>query len=166
MNRLRTLFLMALLLPGLNAGFAQEVKVLDFEAFAAHLAQESDTLYLYNFWATWCKPCVQELPYFEAAQAKYADQKVQIVYVSLDFISHLDAAVKPFVAKKQLQAPVWLLDAPNYNDWLDRISPDWSGSIPASLIAMPSQEIYQFREQSFTAEELNAWLEEILAAIP
>jgi len=94
----------------------------------------NDTTYVVNFWATWCKPCIQELPYFEQLHAGAKNDKLKVVLVSLDFPKKLESTLVPFVQKRGLQSPVLVLLDGKYNDWIDKVSPDWSGAIPATYI--------------------------------
>ena len=56
---------------------AQDIPVIeDFATLEARMNQPTDTLIVYNFWATWCRPCVAELPYFEKLNQEYAEKKV------------------------------------------------------------------------------------------
>jgi len=142
---------------------AQHIPILEFDEFQTRLKQENDTLYVYNFWATWCVPCVKELPAFERIHKEYQDQKVKVVLVSLDFSSGLDKRVKPFVKKKKLKSEVILLEQPRGDEWIDAIHPKWSGSIPVTLIVNAKTGIYEFKEQDFHYEELEQWVKEILA---
>src|SRR5690242_18603794 len=64
----------------------------------------SDTLYVVNFWATWCGPCVKELPNFDKLQMDYKDKPLKVLLVSMDFKSKLNAAVIPFVKKRKIAA--------------------------------------------------------------
>ncbi len=154
----KLIFSLALLLSCAKVP-AQEVEVVDFETFQAQLEAESDTLVVYNFWATWCRPCVKEIPYFERLNQEYASKKVKVVFVSLDFPDQLHTLVIPFVKKKGMKSKVQLLNAPKQNKWMHKVSRKWSGSIPASLINMPSRKIYDFKERTFTYEELSAWVD-------
>jgi thiol-disulfide isomerase/thioredoxin len=109
---------------------------------------QKDTTYIVNFWATWCKPCVQELPSFDslyaAAPAKGA--KIKIILVSLDFKEDIDKKVNPFLAKNAIKAECVLLDEINGNDFVNKISPQWSGAIPATLIkAGTKKELFEKR---------------------
>lgn len=114
---------------------AQEntVRSVKFAKLEKILHAETDTLYVVNFWATWCVPCVKELPYFEAAKAQFADNKVRILLVNLDFKKELQSRVVPFVHKKKLKNEVWFLDESDPNSYIDKVSPHWSGAIPFTL---------------------------------
>lgn len=125
----------------------QSVDVVDVPALQSIINTKNDTTYVINFWATWCKPCVEEMPYFEALHEKYKDDKIKVVLISLDFKSQLEKRVVPFVEKRNLQPYVALLDGGNPNDWIDKVDPSWSGAIPATLFV--SGEKRRFLEQSF-----------------
>ena len=113
---------------------AQQVDVIDFAGFQQILKEQpTDETVVYNFWATWCKPCVEEMPYFEQLQANYKAKGLKVVFVSLDFKSKLEK-VTEFVGKKDLKAEVVLLYEPDFNSWIDKVSTQWSGAIPATLV--------------------------------
>lgn len=125
----------------------QEVRVIDFEPLSNIMNMDNDTTYVINFWATWCKPCVAEMPYFEQLHEKYKNQKVKVILISLDFKSQLDNRVVPFVEKRNLQPEVMLLDAGDPNKWIDLVDPSWSGAIPATLFFKGKNRL--FVEDSF-----------------
>jgi len=100
---------------------------------------ENDTTYVINFWATWCRPCIKELPYFEEFNSRHKNEKVKVVLVSLDFPKQVETNLVPFVKKKALKSKVVVLLDGQYNDWIDKVSPDWSGAIPATYIYKGSQ---------------------------
>ena len=138
-----------------------KIPFLDYAAFEReYFQQENDTTYVVNFWATWCKPCVKELPAFEKIRTDYADQKVKVVLVSLDFPEKVDALVIPFIEKRDLQSEVVLLDDPDANSWIPKVSEEWSGAIPATVIIKEGEK--SFYERSFTFEELETELLTIL----
>jgi thiol-disulfide isomerase/thioredoxin len=156
MAKLRKSFLLLLCCLPFLAANAQTVEVIDFPAFESRLANTSDTLFVYNFWATWCRPCVEELPYFERLNAAYANHKVKVVLVSLDFPNMLDKQLIPFIQKNEVASEVILLDAPRYNEWIDKIDPEWSGALPATLITVNGRESGGFIPRQITYEELES----------
>ncbi|WP_224489840.1 TlpA disulfide reductase family protein [Robertkochia flava] len=137
---------------GMLTGEQVSIPVYDFEGLEGLLNRSDDKVYVVNFWATWCKPCVEELPYFEALHTKYATKDVEVVLVSLDFPSRAEKVLIPFVEKRGLKSTVLLLDDPKQNTWIPRVSPSWSGAIPATVIF--SRDKREFYEKSFTFKEL------------
>lgn len=127
------------------------IEIYDFENFEkAFLEEKDDTLRVINFWATWCKPCVQELPFFEEINAEYP--KVQVTLVSLDFPKHIESKLIPFLKKNNLKSRVVLLDDDNANKWINEVDEHWSGAIPATIFYKGNKRI--FHEKSFTKDEL------------
>lgn len=132
---------------------ASEVPILNFEQFEKYLHLDDEYIHVVNFWATWCAPCVKELPYFEAVNQEYKDKNVKVLLVSLDFnLKKLDA----FLAKNELKSEKVLLDDPDQNSWIPKVSPEWSGAIPATVIYKKGKR--KFYEHSFTKAELESEL--------
>jgi len=129
-----------------------DVKSFDFERLEPYLNIKNDTTYVYNFWATWCEPCVAELPSFLKLQETYKNKPFKLVLVSLDFPKSVEKSLLPFVAKKKLNAEVILLNDPDANSWIEKVNKEWSGAIPATLIFNAKQR--KFFEQSFDYETL------------
>lgn len=114
---------------------AHNIPVYDqFAKLEPILNQKSDTTYVINFWATWCKPCVEELPYFEKLNAALQGQKVKIILVSLDFPKQLDTKLIPFVEKNEVKSQVIAITDVDFNSWIDKVNPQWDGAIPVTLI--------------------------------
>lgn len=105
-----------------------------FADLAPRLAANNDTTYVVNFWATWCAPCVKELPYFEALHQRFKDEKVKVLLVSIDFKKDLPTKLRAFLAKNALQAEVVALVDGQQQTWIDAVDASWSGAIPATLL--------------------------------
>lgn len=131
-----------------------------FDDFEALLHREDGQLYVVNFWATWCKPCIKELPYFEAINEKYKDKGVSVLLVSLDGGKQIEKNLIPFLKENKLKSKVVVLDDTDFNSWIDKVSPEWSGAIPASLFYNNKER--EFREQSFEYEELEALVHQMM----
>ena len=129
-----------------------EIPVVDFEGLYPLLHQSDKKVWVVNFWATWCAPCIKELPYFESLSAEYADKGVEVVLVSLDFKSMWEKRLPDFVDKKGIASPVVVLDDPDQNAWIPQVDGDWSGAIPATLIY--SGDRREFYEQTFDKASL------------
>lgn len=133
------------------------VKVYSYKELKPLLEQKGDKVYVVNFWATWCAPCVKELPAFEKLKSVYAAKGVEVLLVSLDFPKQINKRVIPFIAKKNLQSKVVLLDNGKDDSWLKSIDSSWSGAIPATLIYNKNKR--NFYEQSFDFASLEAELQ-------
>lgn len=143
-----------MLLSSAIAVTSQDVKVYDhFEEFAPLLETNNDTTYVLNFWATWCKPCVEEMPYFIELNKKFNDSKFKMVLVNLDFKTQLETRVKPFIQNNSIDAKVIMLADSKQHRWIDKVNTDWSGSIPITIIY--NKDFYFFREGSINFDELN-----------
>jgi thiol-disulfide isomerase/thioredoxin len=129
-----------------------QVPVLDFEGFEPFLNRQNDTTYVVNFWATWCVPCVKELPAFEQLNEAYSNEKVKVLLVSLDFVKYYDSKLLPFISDRNIKSDVILLNDPRSNQWIDKVNPEWSGAIPATVIYRGKKR--SFYEQSFSYETL------------
>ena len=144
------LFAMLTILPGIG----QDIKVYQtFDEFEPLLHRKNDTTYVINFWATWCMPCVKEMPEFMEINHKFKDQKFKMILVSLDFDTQLESKVKPFIKEKNIEARVVLLADSKQHQWIDRVDVNWGGSIPATVIY--NKDFYIFKEESITFDELN-----------
>lgn len=130
-----------------QTGLAQIPIISTYSEFEKkYLSPTSDTAYIFNFWATWCKPCVEELPYFTKAAEQYKNTPVKIIFVSLD--SKKDKVKLAAFSEKNLKnLPVVQLTDNKYNDWIDRLDPSWSGSIPATLFVKGQKRA--FHEKQF-----------------
>ena len=137
-----------------------EILVYDFDNFHHLLNMNDGKTRVINFWATWCKPCVAELPYFELINSRYSDDDVEVILVSLDLPNHVETKLIPFLRKQRIQSNVVLLDDPDANNWIPKVHEDWSGSIPATIIYKGSNS--NFYEQSFTYSELEKELKKML----
>lgn len=119
----------------LHSSFAQTAVVKFEEIDKLIKSPPSEKIQVINFWATWCAPCVKELPLFENLNTQNPDE-VEVTLVSLDFADHVDK-VNTFIARKNIKSRVLLLDNIDYNTWIDRVDTSWSGAIPATLIINP-----------------------------
>jgi len=130
------------------------VKLYNYKELKPLLEQKGDKIYVVNFWATWCAPCVKELPAFEKLKSVYATKGIDVLLVSLDFPKQINKRVIPFIVKKNLQSKVVLLDNGKDDSWFKSIDSNWSGAIPATLIYNKNKR--KFYEQSFDFESLEA----------
>ena len=151
-------YLLCLIFPLLfsNAILAQKVAVYEnYATLEKEVLSDKNTIYVVNFWATWCAPCVKELPHFEKLNAE--NKSIKVVLVSLDFKNQYETKLLPFLRSRRIISEVVLLTDKDYNTWLPTVDKDWSGSIPATLIIKNGKKI--FAEKIFSSyEELNEYV--------
>jgi len=133
-----------------------QVRLLTLDDLDKRVAKGNDTTYVINFWATWCSPCVAELPHFEKLRTENEKKPLKVLLVSLDFKSKLQKEVIPFVNNNNIKAEVYLLNEPDQQKYIERIDKKWSGAIPATLFV--NKKVRRFYEKEFTAEELKSTL--------
>lgn len=139
-----------------QSGDLKIIKVPELEKIMTQ--SEGDKIKVINFWATWCKPCIKELPYFVNAQSQFPE--VEFIYMSIDFSENAEKAEK-FAHKKKLNSSgLYLIDDVDYNSWIDKVSPEWSGAIPATLIMKDGKKY--FFEKEFHEGELEELIKQKL----
>lgn len=112
---------------------AQNISQIKLKELQKVLTTKTERIQVINFWATWCAPCVKEIPLFE--KLKQDNAGVDITLVSMDFDLDPDPAkVERFVARKNLQNKVVILAETDPNSWIDKVDKNWSGALPATLI--------------------------------
>ena len=132
----------------------KSVEVLKWPQLQSILEKDNGKVKIVNFWATWCKPCMQELPDFEKINLEYKDKNVEVILVSLDQAALANTRVKASLEKNNITARVVLLDEVDFNKWIKQVDSTWSGAIPATLVIYQKTNIRQFREKQFSYTEL------------
>lgn len=142
--------------------YSQNVSVIKITDLEKRIRNNSDTTYIVNFWATWCVPCVKELPDFDSINTTYINNKVKVILVSLDFKEDLKIKLLPFISTKKIRSEVVLLDELNANYFIPKISGEWSGAIPATLIINNQKKLNRFFEKKLNYEFLKTEIENSL----
>ena len=152
----RFLFLFFVTFSFYNSVNAQDLIIFKtFDELNTYIKENNSKPLVVNFWATWCAPCVKELPYFEKLNQE--NQNVKVILVSLDFEKQVESKLIPFLKKKKIASTSIYLADKEYNSWLPKIDKNWSGSIPATVIFNQDKKI--FVEQDFSNyEELNTFV--------
>jgi thiol-disulfide isomerase/thioredoxin len=138
------------------------IPVYNFDGFKGLLTVRNDTTYLINFWATWCKPCVAEIPHFVEVMEDLQDEKVRFVFVSLDDDSQYTAMVK-LARKLGIEQNTIVLNEVDYNSWISKVDPNWSGAIPATIIS--NAKFRRFHEGPLKKNQLKEKFEQALKSI-
>lgn len=135
----------------------KELQLISFPQFEEMTNEKSDKIRIFNFWATWCAPCVKEMPYFQ--KVKDEDPKLDLIFISMDD-GRKPERVTAFMEKRNVSSPVYLLNDVDYNKWIDKVDPSWSGAIPATLFVKPDGSRF-FHEGEVTEEELKEMIKQL-----
>lgn len=150
-----------LVLLGCQPASAQTARIVGLGELRQMMEQKTADIHIVNFWATWCGPCIKELPYFEKLTAE-GNARVKVTLVSLDLDLDPDPEkVFRFIKRKNLQSQVVLLEAADPNAWIDVIEKRWSGSLPATILINHRTGERKFVGRALREGELEEYIEAI-----
>jgi thiol-disulfide isomerase/thioredoxin len=149
------LFFAALRVSGLLSA-QQQVKLSELQK----RIHEDGPVKVVNFWATWCGPCVKELPYFE--RLSQDNKSVKVILVSMDYDLDPDPAkVKRFIERKKILSEVVILAEENPNEWIEKIDKSWGGGLPSTLIINPANHKRKFIQGEMKEGDLEKLIQEV-----
>ena len=142
--------LICLSMQFLQAQQITKMKIKDLEAYI----QQSNHPLIVNFWATFCVPCVKEIPSFEKIISKYKDKQVELVLVSLDLPDSYPTKIENFARDKHFSSSIIWLNETNADYFCPRVDKKWSGGIPASLFINNQSHFKKFYESELSPGQL------------
>lgn len=155
------LFIFILAFAGNSDVQARKIKSYDAESLIRRTSGR-DTIYIVNFWATWCIPCVKELPSFNLVHDLYKGRPVKVLLVSFDFKEQYPARLEDWVSKKKLHPEVVWFSETNPTEYIPKVAPGWEGGLPATLLINNKTGEHRLKAEEITTEELKSWIEEQL----
>ncbi|MGZ5189566.1 MAG: TlpA family protein disulfide reductase [Flavisolibacter sp.] len=144
------LFFLFFFITGTYAQSIPKWKLKDLQSAIA----KTDKPTIFNFWATFCKPCIEEIPYFEELVKKYDSAGVQLILVSLDLSETYPKKIQSFANKFKFKSPIKFLDETNADLFCPAVDSSWSGAIPASLFINNKTNYRKFFEDQLSREKL------------
>ncbi|MBX6380059.1 MAG: TlpA family protein disulfide reductase [Thermoflavifilum aggregans] len=116
--------------------------------------EKKDGIYVINLWATWCRPCVEELPDIEKVAASLQDKPVHVILVSLDYADAYPKTIQRFVTQHHLQSPVYWLNETNPNAINEVLGGQWMGVVPTTLVVNAKTGYRRLFQGKITSDEL------------
>jgi thiol-disulfide isomerase/thioredoxin len=136
----------------------QKIAKWKIEDVVKSFSANNDTVYVVSFWATFCKPCNEEIPDFIRLTDKYKKQKVKLLLVSLDLPFYVAVKLPEFIKKYKYKTNhVWLNET-NADHFCPMIDEKWSGAIPATIIVNNKTGYRKFVEDQISAADFEASL--------
>lgn len=140
----------------------QQISAVKAAQLNNRLSSGTDTVYVVNYWATWCIPCVKELPELEKIQETYKDKPVKVLLVSFDFKEQYPAQLEKWVQLKDIKSEVVWLDESIPDEFIPVLNNEWSGSLPATTILCTKKNYRYFKEDSVSYTELDSIIRPLL----
>ena len=156
----KAILILSIIIPaGLYAQSAAEIVKLN--QLQDHINRGTENIKIINFWATWCGPCIKEMPMFEKLGAERKDVEVTLVSLDLD-LNPKPEIVYRFIERKKIKSKVLILDEKDPNVWINQIEKSWSGAIPATIIINGKTGQRKFVEKELHEGDLEKLIAEIL----
>ena len=146
-------------------GKSQIIAKMKMTDVVKYFNKDNDTVYVVNFWATFCKPCVAEIPYFISTCNKYKDRKVKLLLVSLDLPDYFPAKIRAFAKKRKFNTSIAWLNETNADIFCPMIDKKWSGAIPATIIVNNKTGLRQFFEDEMSREQFESVLSKAVGSL-
>ena len=141
---------------------SQVISMIGVSEIKEMLGKQDGKLYVINFWATWCGPCITEIPHFEKVAKEFPDAKVEFILASLDFPSELEKRLKPFIRKNNIKQRVVLIEELDYGKWMGMVDKNWQGNIPVTLFVNNVTGKREFIDRPLDEKELRDILNRML----
>jgi thiol-disulfide isomerase/thioredoxin len=140
---------------------AQKAVPIKLEGLQKIIHGQSEKVLVINFWATWCGPCIKELPYFEKLNQE--NKEAEVILVSMDYdLDPNTEKVERFVVRKKIQSRVLVLTESDPNSWIEKIDKHWSGALPATLVIDTKTGKREFVQGELSEGELEKLLKKVI----
>lgn len=159
---MKKVFILTLfLLPAVLIAQDKTTEIIKLKQLQEHIQASTNHVKVINFWATWCAPCIKELPLFEKLDQERKDVQVTLVSMDLDLDPNPEKVYR-FIERKKIKSKVLILDERNPNSWIDQIEKNWSGALPATIIINGKTGQRKFIERELHEGDLEKLIAEIL----
>lgn len=156
----KLLFVLTILALSGQSLRAQHVRIVDYNTLDSVIRTKSDTAKIINLWATWCQPCLDEMPFFVNEHNQWRGKPVSFILVSVDFPSQEENVKKKAIDLK-MPGTIIQLEEKN-NDWIDKLDKNWSGAIPCTILILPDGKRIEHYDVFSSLQQLDSFLSKSL----
>jgi thiol-disulfide isomerase/thioredoxin len=136
---------------------------LSFDQLTTYVGQQQGKPLLVNFWATWCEPCVEELPDLIELYHAHHKEGLEMVGFSVDFPEQTDTVVKTFIKAHNIPYPVYVANPDDQDVLINHFSKKWSGAVPATFLYDKTGRLVRMRLGKMTYREMEEFIKPILS---
>ena len=108
---------------------SQSLQIIGEQELQTIFKQESKTR-IVNFWATWCKPCVEEMPFFVKADSLLGEE-VEFVFVSFDMLKDT-GRVSRKITELKMPGTQYLVKVKDMDALINGVDSLWGGALPVT----------------------------------
>jgi thiol-disulfide isomerase/thioredoxin len=149
---LKTFFVFAFSIMAVSNVCSQDVQKIRITELQKTIAESKNPL-IVNFWATYCVPCLKEIPYFETMVKEHEKDGVKLLLVSLDLKEDY-SKIRPVASRLKFASSIVWLNETDADYFCPRVDSAWSGALPASLFINNATGYHRFFEEQLTEEKL------------
>ena len=142
-----------------NISVSQEiVSINNVNDIASIKNENKGKVFAINFWASWCKPCVNEFPALVKLNKNYKGDSFNLIFISLDFKEEVSTKLIPFLQNSGVDYTSYYLETNRPEEIMDYLNKKWDGGIPATFIFDKSGNLQNFilgeRDYEFFEKEI------------
>jgi thiol-disulfide isomerase/thioredoxin len=156
----KILVLMVVLLVGL-VGMGQSIKKMKIGEVDTYIKKSKHPVVV-SFWATWCAPCVEEIPWLQEAVENHKGDSVELILISLDYANLYPKKINEFIKEKKFRATSWWLNETNADLFCPVIDAKWDGSIPVTLLVNNKTGYRKFVNRQMTDRQVEPEIQKML----
>ena len=156
----RVMAVLALVFMGYGCT-AQQVKRININELQAYI-QKSEKPLVVNFWATFCKPCMEEIPYFQHTIRSQYKGEIELLLVSLDVRADYPQKISSIAAQKNISAHIAWLNETDADYFCPKIDQKWLGAIPCTLMVNNKKKYRKFYDDQLSPVQLDKELKALV----
>ena len=138
-----------------------ELETIEPEGVKSISENKTNKLRLINLWATYCGPCVEELPQLVAINRMYRNRDFEMFTISLDLVAEKQRALS-FLKRRHVSAKNYLFNSTDRDKLADAIDPKWPGPMPYTMLIAPGGEVIYRQHGPLEPQEIKKKIVEFL----